>query len=427
MPRKESPKTTEQKLTLWNEIENLQREKAERLAIDFIDTLDLSKSKDLKLAAMLLRRSEEELREWIKGGKEALHKAAKRLSTISKEELAEGLRKLREENSLRKEIADTLIEIRERGDTLRDMNLGLATTKELLNAVRKYGSIEDSLEAFRGAISTIGYTGLDPILIPVIKVYGNGRDKALLILMGIFEPIEASDFRLSTKEGKEISKSVSGGSDKDIEDYGETLIVYDTIKSTQWMIRHVTNFYLESKWEFAQAVTEYEQMIEEADIFNRVSAIVPPDRQQELLSILEETYNNREEKLRDMGRLSLSSDGRFKERELSKIKKRLISRAEDYNFTLSCVKGCYTALEKWIRERGAEDLTPQIIKEFLYDEKMTLLDVSFPDMYYNRNLNSLTGEKGLALLMDYEDISPDSDAYGAMLKFLGQEYGRRKK
>lgn len=410
MPRKESPKTTKEKESLWDEIEALNKERQEKLIADsgVLDYLDPTKEEDVRIAAHLLNITEEEARDRFYLSPERRAELSESLKNLSEEELSEGLKKLREENERKRKIEETIREIREKGTSLRDMGLGITTTKELLKAVRKYHSIEEALVTFRQEVADNGYYGIECEMIPVIRVYGTARDKALLVAMGYYDAKRSDKERLTEKEVKSIRESIYRSSEEEINTYRDCFILYETIEAGFWMYR-----YLETKTDLsteraATEITKYEDMKRTQEILNKVGSLIPSDRQQELSSMLPD---------------SIPSDEDIQQ-QWEEVKKAIKTANSDKAYFVGGLNG----LRDWMTEHNATDLMRMRFKDII-EVQLDFGDIvkNIPEQYYRRSNPDTSVEEAdeKALLLTFDEVNPKDVTYRGFRKYLDDEYDRR--
>lgn len=273
MPRKETkpknPSTTkdrlrgiEEKQALWDEIEALNAQRYKRLTEDLWGQFDPRNEREVRLAAHFLHISEEEAlrRYYISPDKSKEWSKSLSNRKITKEEFEEWRQQLREESRIQKETEEAIQSIRERGTTLRDMTIGVTTTKKLLAAVKKYGSIDETLQTFRNRTEKGGFKAIEPEMIPVVKVYGTGKDKAVLAILGYMQMKHYGDPKkaMTEKEVLTLKKDVEHSSEEDIEAYREAYVFYTAMIDTIPIVEYYRLDYMRAMVEVAKAITKYE-------------------------------------------------------------------------------------------------------------------------------------------------------------------------
>lgn len=412
MPKKESPKTTKEKESLWDEIESLNRERQEKIIANsgVLDYLNPTKEEDVRIAAHLLNITEEEARSRLYLSPEKRAEISESIKKISKEELSEGLKNLREDNERQRKIEEAIREIREKGTTLRDMGLGITTTKELLKAVKKYHSIEEALVTFRQEVADKGYCGIEREMIPVIRVYGSARDKGVLVALGHYDAKVNDAEVVTSKEADSIRESVKRGSEEDISTYRDCFVLQETVDAGFWMFR-----YLEAKTDLttqraAIEIIKFENLKKTQEDLNKLIALIPSDRQPELSSILPETMPTDEEI----------------QQQWAEVKEAVKAANLDRAYCVGGING----LRDWMKEHNATDLIGRRFKQAI-DGMLVFGDIltNIPDKYYRHNNPDTSVEEAdeKALLLTFDEVNPMEVTYKGFKVYLDGEYRRRNK
>lgn len=412
MPKKESPKTTKEKESLWDEIESLNRERQEKIIANsgVLDYLNPTKEEDVRIAAHLLNITEEEARSRLYLSPEKRAEISESIKKISKEELSEGLKNLREDNERQRKIEEAIREIREKGTTLRDMGLGITTTKELLKAVKKYHSIEEALVTFRQEVADNGYCGIEREMIPVIRVYGSARDKGVLVALGHYDAKVNDAEVVTSKEADSIRESVKRGSEEDISTYRDCFVLQETVDAGFWMFR-----YLEAKTDLttqraAIEIIKFENLKKTQEDLNKLIALIPSDRQPELSSILPETMPTDEEI----------------QQQWAEVKEAVKAANLDRAYCVGGING----LRDWMKEHNATDLIGRRFKQAI-DGMLVFGDIltNIPDKYYRHNNPDTSVEEAdeKALLLTFDEVNPMEVTYKGFKVYLDGEYRRRNK
>lgn len=424
------------KATLLDEIEVLNQKRREKLVTDLLNYLDPRKEEDVRIAAQLLNISEKEAKRRFYLSPEKLERMAQAAQRLTKEEIKQEVDRLRLDSERHRKIAETMIEIREQGKALQEMGLGLATTKELLKAVRKYNSIDEAVVAFREQTDESGYFGIEPEMIPVIKIYGTPHDKAILVIAGYFiaegmgwEP------KLTEKEIYKIRDNITSSSEKVLEEYREVFIYYHTLRAAQWMIRYQESRVYQTQRATEEAILKYEGMKQTQDFFNSVSSLIPTERQQELTALMEQ-HNHNTALSFNVGKLTLSPDGSYTDEGLQKQWEEVEYRAVISNDELGIFKTMEQGFIKWAEERRVKAIIYPTIKDlFNVVNDFGSLPIEISDVYYKYPLQQKRANGGtptaeeekLALLSDCQNVEPNDLGEQAITLLLNDEYERRNK
>lgn len=425
MTQKKKPSTAEEKAALLDEIEKLNRARQEKLVLRLMDYLDPTKEEDVRIAAHLLHISEEEAMQRFYLSHEKRKEWAEAAHKTTKEQLKEEVDRLRLDSERHRKIAETIIEIREQGKTLQEMGLGLSTTKELLKAVRKYHSIDEAVVAFREGTDKSGYHGIEPEMVSVIKIYGTPHDKAVLVLLGYYmADIMDWEKRVSLKETDQIRNSVKKGSQEDIEQYRDVFVYYQTLMSAQWMLKCQANQFEKNERATEEAIAMYEAMRQTQDFFNKVSSLIPTERKQELMELME-LHNNSSLSI-NKGHLTQSPDGGFADEGLAKQWRIAERLAKDANKELSVFKGMRIAYTNWAKERNALSVSFPLNND-LFDsiDEYFLKHIAISEIYVKTKGEEVAEEEQKRILRDYEESEISELGLTAMTLFLDDEYGRR--
>lgn len=413
MPRIDSAKTIQQKQILWDEIEAINQQGLERLLdrSGLLNHLDPDNEAHLKIAAQLLNISEEEAKRRFTLSPEVKERLVN--FSFTEEALQNMRRKLQAKAEEQERIAEVISEIREQGSTIREMSIGLTTTRELLKAVKKYGSIEEAILAFREAALSKGYKGLEPEMVPVIEVYGNLRDLALLVFVGFIQGTGYNSPLITQKEAQKIRDKITS-TEQGFSLYRTLIMAYPTLNISQW----ISNYYKQSYSHYialtAEAITKWKNEKKLQAIYGVVSEMVSGAQLERVTELTGEPSLQR----------------------LQKLWMDVVECSKRANEALSDFKGAIVMCEEWLRDKDAMELFSY---PYGLQRKPLLNTEAYSDIPYNYYVRSLTssevpegatdpdGEEGTALLMNYEDIEPSEIGRATMEFALNSEFNERDK
>lgn len=382
MPRKttgDTIKRTEaslqEKTFLWDEIESLQQERKKRLTRDLWGDLDPQNEKEVRIFAHLTGISEEEAlkKYYIAPDSDSpalLPNLLKAMASIPKEQIQRELEQLREENRIKRETEEAIQSIRERGTTLRDMTIGVTTTKKLLAAVKKYGSIDETLQAFRNRTEKEGFTAVERDMIPVIQVYGTPTDKAFLVILAFVQATTFGTPILSQNTAVKIRNEVKKLSVDEINEYADAMQLYKAMTETLPLNLTFHKDFLRAAVEVAKEVIRYEGMCERLHTLNRLEDVLTQEQKTQLSDLW-------------------PTDKAAMEKEIEEQWKTVkgLSTLADLQFTM--FKSGLHSMDEWAEENNCTPILPYPFRTIKAETDRYISNLNLPNKYFRSHLSEM--------------------------------------
>lgn len=246
-------------------------------------------------------------------------------------------------------------------DDLREKAALLGWNKKdalaLMRSARKYGGIEECLEAFRKAIREKGGEGIEKEMVPTVRAFGNVRDLSLLLYLGFFEA-----HIVDPKDGKKIKDSTQRFSVEEKCEHLTYLRCYSAMRSFSHILQESSGIYYTAAYSLARNIANYEALTIIPKYSTILLNLIPKDNTDEALKCIKRMSDELNEATGLYGDFEVDREKyELKTQKIEELFQIVKDGAETANLCMRDYKTMLMTVYKWAEEHNATDFIPQII------------------------------------------------------------------